>query len=343
LSGVPYVRGSDTSETAAESMVGKVDTLRAQYLSYILAQGETGATCDEVESWSDDRHQTVSARIKELADAGKVKDSGRRRKTRSGREATVWIVPGARVQKTGMDAEQHERDRAKKKRTARPKDPFTFDMFTGETAPVQEKGPTKLSKGARLVLEQLAAWSTEHEWTTAAQLRASPPPEVNAGTIANVLVELRRRQYIRDKLLPENCWEVGRDKTSIEVTEAGWLFIRNLNEAEARPADPAPKKATRDTVTIDILDQYAWMKGRVRQVCIKRSGFTVMHFFQEISRDPQDEAELLAAERALEYAVEMGWADPLPDHPQTWRDRTVKAYCSRVRGQGKVVESEGGE
>lgn len=37
-------------------------------------------------------HQTASARVRGLVLRGRVKDSGKRRDTRSGRKATVWIT-----------------------------------------------------------------------------------------------------------------------------------------------------------------------------------------------------------------------------------------------------------
>jgi hypothetical protein len=37
-------------------------------------------------------HQSCSARIRELAQAGSIRDSGRVRKTRSNRNAAVWVA-----------------------------------------------------------------------------------------------------------------------------------------------------------------------------------------------------------------------------------------------------------
>lgn len=47
-------------------------------------------TCDEVEIVTGLKHQTASARIRELALKGLIKDSGKRRLTRSGRKAVVY-------------------------------------------------------------------------------------------------------------------------------------------------------------------------------------------------------------------------------------------------------------
>lgn len=78
----------DTSIAAAQSIAEGAEQLRARVL--IEIRSCNGATCDEVEVALELRHQTASARINELAEAGRVYDSGQRRKTRSGRQAIVW-------------------------------------------------------------------------------------------------------------------------------------------------------------------------------------------------------------------------------------------------------------
>jgi hypothetical protein len=91
----PYVRGSDTSKAAAESMIVSAASLRGRILALIAeivwARGG-GWTCDEVEIFTGLKHQTVSARIRELCQLNIIKDSGRRRKTRSNRDARVYVV-----------------------------------------------------------------------------------------------------------------------------------------------------------------------------------------------------------------------------------------------------------
>jgi len=91
--GTKYVRGSDTSEAAAVSVDESTPYLRGRVLDYISARGVEGATCDEVEGALDMRHQTASPRVNELAGRGAIVDSGRRRKTRSGRNAVVYVRP----------------------------------------------------------------------------------------------------------------------------------------------------------------------------------------------------------------------------------------------------------
>lgn len=87
----PAVRASDTSVAAARLIAPHLGRLEAQVLACI-AQASDGRTCDEVEVVLEMSHQTCSARIRGLARLGKIKDSGRRLLTRSGRTAAVWIV-----------------------------------------------------------------------------------------------------------------------------------------------------------------------------------------------------------------------------------------------------------
>jgi N6-adenosine-specific RNA methylase IME4 len=96
----PFVRGSDTSEAAAESVAGNVEALRAIVFDCICSAGERGRTCDAIERRLQMLHQTTSARVRDLALMGKIKDSGQRRKTRSGRSAVVWVKapPGSERQ-----------------------------------------------------------------------------------------------------------------------------------------------------------------------------------------------------------------------------------------------------
>jgi hypothetical protein len=90
----PFVSGSDTSEAAAESIKPSSSTLRFKVLTFIKEAGLQGATDDEVEVALDLRHQTASARRRELVLSGHIRDSGSRRPTRSGRGATVWeLIP----------------------------------------------------------------------------------------------------------------------------------------------------------------------------------------------------------------------------------------------------------
>lgn len=86
-----FERLSQTSRQAAASMEEVAGSLRAAVLADIRACGLLGATCDEVEVRLSLRHQTASARIRELALKGSIVDSGQTRPTRSGRPAAVHV------------------------------------------------------------------------------------------------------------------------------------------------------------------------------------------------------------------------------------------------------------
>jgi len=83
-------KGPSTSRDAAESLTN-VSKLASEVFAEIMSK-PNGMTCDEVEMLMDGRHQTISARVNELRDKGWIKDSGRTRRTRSGRKAIVWIA-----------------------------------------------------------------------------------------------------------------------------------------------------------------------------------------------------------------------------------------------------------
>jgi hypothetical protein len=87
----PFVPFSDTSREAARRIEPVTGTLRLLVFRSIL-DSPHGRTDDEIEVLLDMRHQTASARRRELVQQGKVKDSGLTRKTRSGTPATVWVV-----------------------------------------------------------------------------------------------------------------------------------------------------------------------------------------------------------------------------------------------------------
>ncbi|MCK1671065.1 hypothetical protein [Bradyrhizobium sp. 150] len=87
-----FVSGSDTSEAAAASMDRSAGTLRAMIWKRAFEAGQSGVTCDEIEVHFDMRHQTASARIRELDLSGDLIKTERKRQTRSGRLALVYIA-----------------------------------------------------------------------------------------------------------------------------------------------------------------------------------------------------------------------------------------------------------
>lgn len=68
-------------------------SLRARLLYYLVLQGDNGATLEEAELDLGMAGNTLRPRRVELADKGYVEDSGRRRLTKAGRQAVVWVVP----------------------------------------------------------------------------------------------------------------------------------------------------------------------------------------------------------------------------------------------------------
>jgi len=55
---------------------------------------DEGLTCDEIEVMLEARHQSVSSRIRHGVKNDLVINSGKKRKTRSGRSAIVWAIIG---------------------------------------------------------------------------------------------------------------------------------------------------------------------------------------------------------------------------------------------------------
>ena len=93
-----FEKDSDTSEAAAESVVISAKVLKAICRRHVEAAERAdppGLTCDEVEVLTGGRHQSVSARIRELVLDGSIYDTGVRRPTRSGRGANVYRIKTA--------------------------------------------------------------------------------------------------------------------------------------------------------------------------------------------------------------------------------------------------------
>jgi hypothetical protein len=83
-------RGPQTSKDAAKSVLGFVPQRGKQI--WRMIRDAKGLTCDEIELRAEWSHQTTSARITFLRKSGYIRDSTRRRKTRTGRKAIVWVV-----------------------------------------------------------------------------------------------------------------------------------------------------------------------------------------------------------------------------------------------------------
>jgi hypothetical protein len=84
---------TDTSIAAFESIKGAPRGRgQVRVFNHIESMGDRGATNEECENALGMRHATVSARANDLWRAGRIKDSGLRRKVSSGRTAKVWTV-----------------------------------------------------------------------------------------------------------------------------------------------------------------------------------------------------------------------------------------------------------
>ncbi len=88
----PHVAASETSAEAARSIIDSVGRLQAVCYKHIFLAATRGATCDEIEAALGLRHQTASARIRELVLKRYIADTGVRRLTRSNRSAVAWIA-----------------------------------------------------------------------------------------------------------------------------------------------------------------------------------------------------------------------------------------------------------
>lgn len=88
----PHVEGSDTSLAAAESVTDDVGRLCGVILALVKRAGTYGVTCDECEKTLLLKHQTASARLRELVLRDLIRDSGTRRLTRSRRQARVYVA-----------------------------------------------------------------------------------------------------------------------------------------------------------------------------------------------------------------------------------------------------------
>lgn len=87
-----YVAHSPTSKAAAVQIEPKANTLRAKVYDLIKVSSEYGATDEELQDILCMEGSTERPRRKELCEQGKVKDSGKTRKTKSGRQAVIWVA-----------------------------------------------------------------------------------------------------------------------------------------------------------------------------------------------------------------------------------------------------------
>lgn len=84
-----------TSRIAARRIAGRTATLRAAVLGLLVERGDDGATDEEIQLALGLASNTEIPRRWELVNLRLVVASGRRRPTRSGCPATVWVVATA--------------------------------------------------------------------------------------------------------------------------------------------------------------------------------------------------------------------------------------------------------
>lgn len=88
----PSVRDSPTSRAAAEAVAPRATSYREQVFRAIQAAGENGLTDEEGVNVTGIGSSTWRPRRYELADAGRIRDSKRTRRTNSGCWAVVWVA-----------------------------------------------------------------------------------------------------------------------------------------------------------------------------------------------------------------------------------------------------------
>jgi len=95
----------ETSHQARRSLKGS-PSLRDRVCEVVARP--SGATDEEIETSLDLRHQTASARRRELVQQGRIEDSGLRRANKSGRSAIVWRVVVKKRPPTRVDELKHD-------------------------------------------------------------------------------------------------------------------------------------------------------------------------------------------------------------------------------------------
>lgn len=88
----PFQSHSPTSEAASIAVEDKAGDYRRRVYEFYLKRGAEGATDDEVQVALDMDPSTQRPRRIELVENGKLMGSEKRRRTRAGRFAVVWVA-----------------------------------------------------------------------------------------------------------------------------------------------------------------------------------------------------------------------------------------------------------
>lgn len=90
---LPFVRGSETSELAAQTANRrKVERDRNRLLNLLRGRGTVGATDDEMQATLSLEGNTQRPRRGELLKKGLIRKTGVRRPTRTGKLADVYVA-----------------------------------------------------------------------------------------------------------------------------------------------------------------------------------------------------------------------------------------------------------
>ena len=93
LEDLPAHNGTETSQAAAVRMRGKPQEIQQEkILAFLRRQGEHGATRQEIERATDIDLNSVNPRVRELIGDGRVKETQRKRPTRSDSPAKVVVA-----------------------------------------------------------------------------------------------------------------------------------------------------------------------------------------------------------------------------------------------------------
>ncbi len=84
----------DTRAAAAAAIAPMKPSMLRQVFDFVTNRGERGATDEEIAAALEMRESTARARRVDLRDSGQIRDSGRRRRSCSGRLCVIWIPTG---------------------------------------------------------------------------------------------------------------------------------------------------------------------------------------------------------------------------------------------------------
>lgn len=90
--GPPAQSHSPTSVAAAESIKCRIGPLHKAIVDFLTGAQNVGATDEELQACLNMNPNTQRPRRRELELSGVIKASGQTRKTKSGRQAVVWVL-----------------------------------------------------------------------------------------------------------------------------------------------------------------------------------------------------------------------------------------------------------